>query len=328
LLNRPRNDVATALNRAVFRRNLADPFCLPDFRAASALLVASDYSGEHAKSPFLVSSWLFVAQNALGPWEQARSRVRRQYLGKRRMSYKGLGDKMKAKALGPFLETADRIPGLCVTLAVHKRLGGVAEGIDTSQPGFAEFALWPRASLSKAVELAHFLGVLLASLSRPNQDVLWFSDQDEIAANTARLSQLTKLVAVTCSDYLEFSLGNLRCGTTASDAPDHGLEDLAAIPDLVAGALAECVSLDPRPDPPEPEARWDSQRLSAKANAVVRWFFRRPTELKRLACVIEPGAPEAWCRVSFLKLTERGRVAQQPDAPDERALAQSPPARR
>jgi hypothetical protein len=125
LMNRPRNDLASAVNSAVFRRNLADPFCLPDLRSADTILVASDYSGEHAASPYFVSTWLFAAEDTLRPWEAARSSVRDRYLSNRRMSYKGLNDTVKRKGLMPFLEAADSIPGLCVGLAVHKGLPGV-----------------------------------------------------------------------------------------------------------------------------------------------------------------------------------------------------------
>src|ERR1039457_1632510 len=82
----------------------------------------------------------------------------------------------------------------------------------------------------------------IAGLSQKNQDVFWFSDEDEIAANPQRLTLLTKMWANVISNYPVHSLRHLKCGTTRSDDGSNEIEDFAAIPDLVAGALSDLLT--------------------------------------------------------------------------------------
>ena len=72
--------------------------------------------------------------------------------------------------------------------------------------------------------------------------MFWFSDEDEIAANPQRLTLLTKLWANVISNYTVHSLRHLKCGTTGSDDGSNEIEDFAAIPDLVAGALSDLLT--------------------------------------------------------------------------------------
>jgi hypothetical protein len=97
--------------------------------------------------------------------------------------------------------------------------------------------------LDKAFFAVHVLGVLLAGLAAPGQNVMWFTDEDSIAANDDRVRELTQLFAWISSQYLTFNLGHCRCGTSKCDDGSRQIEDFLAIPDMIAGALAEQMQL-------------------------------------------------------------------------------------
>ena len=83
---------------------------------------------------------------------------------------------------------------------------------------------------------------------------------------------------------------DIRCGTTKSDDGSRQLEDLASIPDLVAGTLTETVGEQRRQGllagggiaTPPP------QRLQSKVVKLMIWFATNRKPLKRLVFVIEP----------------------------------------
>lgn len=83
------------------------------------------------------------------------------------------------------------------------------------------------------------MAVLTSRYSRPGQDLFLFVDEDAIAANDAQLTSLTKVIGNIVSHYLDHELGHIRVGTSRSENRDLILEDLLAIPDLAAGAVAE-----------------------------------------------------------------------------------------
>jgi hypothetical protein len=108
---------------------------------------------------------------------------------------------------------------------------------------------WKPNVQERLLRVLHLSAFLLSGLSVPGQDVLWIIDEDDIAANVTKLTDLTELFARALSSYSSHTLGHIRCGTTAT-ADDGGLalEDLTAIADLTTGALGElCNVLDLSP---------------------------------------------------------------------------------
>ncbi|HEY1938706.1 MAG TPA: hypothetical protein VGJ33_12285 [Candidatus Angelobacter sp.] len=217
------------------------PINLPD---AERLLVASDYSGAHRGSAYDVYTTLVADASSCAAWLESRAHIRAQFLSQnRRMSYKALNDGQKRRALGPFLAAADQISGICASFAISKAAGTIFQADDQPHnPELSECLEWPKPLFERTFRIVHIVSFFIAGLSRPNQDVLWFSDEDEIAASPKRLIFLTKLWANVLSNYAVHSFRHLRCGTTASDDGSNSIEDLAAIPDLVAGALSDLLT--------------------------------------------------------------------------------------
>lgn len=223
-----------------------DPHIIPDLRSAETLIVASDYSGQHKASGFDTYTFLFANLAVWPEWERARREVRRIHVAEgRRISFKKLGDVVKRRMLPDFLRAANVLPGLCVSVVIDKTLQSMFSEtgkLDRSGPEYTAFARYTSDGLEKLLRIVHLTSFFLAGLTRPAQNVIWFTDQDDIAPNTQGVAILTEIWSRVLSHYLQHSLGHVRCGTTESDNGSLEIEDLAAISDLVAGAVTEAVN--------------------------------------------------------------------------------------
>lgn len=306
----PPRTVFSILNQDLVNLSRKHAWSLPDLRDAPALLLGSDYSGETRDSQYMVYSFLVTNSAAWGEWEPLRLKVREQLLGdSRRMAFKRLSDERRWQALGPFLSAADRLGGLSFSVAINKKCGSLFAGdapLDLGNPDFACFRKWKPAVIEKACVVVNFLGFLLGGLAADGQDVFWFTDEDSIGANDERVGELTRLFAWGASSHLGFSLGHCRCGTARCDNGTGQIEDLLAIPDLVAGAVAEQMKLRGNDPPGMPAAFWLRRGdYSAKTSAISWWFGRSQEALKRLFCVLDPGQDGRGGIVSWFHFHDR-----------------------
>ncbi len=222
------------------------PNLFPDLRNGQTIFIGSDFSGQHKLARYETLSFLFADIEDCSQWENLRQQLRKNYLADgRRMSYKNLRDSKKRNILIHFLNAADNIPGLLVTILIDKKIGSLftfENHLDTSSPEFMQFKHWKRNTFEKLLRVIHFVSCFLNGLSRENQDVLWFIDEDEIVANENRLKEFVKIFGQICSNYLKHGLGNLRIGTTKSDTGRRDIEDLVSVTDFAAGALCQVLS--------------------------------------------------------------------------------------
>lgn len=227
------------LNKQIREQTDGHPDLLPDFDPSQPLLAFSDYSGSHAGASFDAYSFLLIQPDALARWQPIRKAVRLGLgMSHRRMSFKGLEDGVKARALVPWLRMFQEMPGFLATVLVEKTLGPLGS-VDQLQRDEPVYGAVKRQVLERMLRVCHLLSVFIGGLSSPYQNLLWISDQDEIAPNPGRLALLTKTFARVCSAYVPHPLGHLRCGTTLLDNGTLDTEDLTSLPDLVAGTLAE-----------------------------------------------------------------------------------------
>ena len=207
------------------------------------IALMSDYGGEHRKSSYEVTSILVLDSENTGQWEYMRREIRLKKLkDSRRMSFKNLGDQRRKQAFEPFLLAANSITGVCASFAIHKEV----KFLCTNPKQFGEFIQqfeleggWNAKALDHLIRLVHFICLLIAGLSQPNQNVYWISDEGSFFANTPRCQDVTRLASYFTSYYVKHQLGELGIGTTQIDEDNLRLEDLAAVPDLVAGAVAD-----------------------------------------------------------------------------------------
>jgi hypothetical protein len=272
-----------AIDASLVRAQAQDPGLFPDFQSAPTVLIASDYSGSHSAAAHEAYSFLLLTPDAWAAWEPERSALRSATGFSRSMSFKKLTDRKRLKVLPYFFLAAGQLHGLLISLLVEKQVGTLFANRATisKDPSFAH---WKPGPLEKLLRVTHFLGFLLAGITSPDQDVLWFTDEDEIAANKLKLGDLTRVLALASSHLLPHKLGRLRCGTAASDNGSLELEDLVAIPDLVSGALSELWSKAQLPTSelivPPPET------LSPKARLILDWFSDARLPLRRIVLSI------------------------------------------
>ena len=257
----------------------------------SHLMVGSDYSGDHGNSRFRVYSYLVVDTDASASWPNVRRRMRQTYLRDgRRMSFKALGDKVRKRALIPFLETAEEFSGHLVAIVVTKELTKMSAPFDhakwVSQFGFD--SSWSPTAFEAMCRTAHMFALLLGLWSRPMTHVTWITDEDAIAANESRLDDTHRMAASLTSLYLPHRMGVFAMNTTAIDEADRAVEDFVAIPDLAAGMLSEVfgkIQFDGAL-PSSPNVKLPSD-FSEKSQIISSWFWWPHSSLQRTCILID-----------------------------------------
>ncbi len=277
---------------SVERRN---PNAFPNLRRAECLFVASDYGGEHGGAKFQTIAFLLADIAECAAWQSTREQVRASgLLGRRRMAFKNINDGFRARALYDFLESANSISGIVIVFAIHKPVGSLFGSGNKLDPTTLEFE--PLQTLSspvaeKLMRVVTLLGLLIAGFSAPDQDVLWATDEDAIAANASRVQYLVDAFARVSSNLLDHGLRHLRVATAKQDKGDLSLEDLLAIPDIAAGGISDVMSSTfVHGAPPSGLEFPRSDATSPKARRVLDWFADSTRPLRRLVIVIDQTA--------------------------------------
>lgn len=263
---------------------------LPTFQGKD-VWVFSDYSGQQKASDFSVIAMLLMDADASPEWPRARSAVRSRFLSDgRRMSFKGLNDKRKQAALVPFLEAADLLFGLLAVVAIHKDVQCLCSGEEAVSTYDATLQLegrWNEKSFESMLRICHFVSLIVAGLT-VQREVIWITDQDEFIANAPKTRDVSRIAAGILTAYAPCPRRTVQFGSTAVDEADRGLEDLTAVPDIVAGATAEFVtylwrasdgvlSLDEWPGPPN---------VTTKTDVIMTWWSQAVVTLRRILWVI------------------------------------------
>jgi hypothetical protein len=222
------------------------PGIIPDLRRTPSFFIGSDTGGLHSSAEYEVTGFLCSNLEALGDWERDRSKLRATLLpDSRRMSYKGLNDKHRRRALVPFLHAANRISGLLFVIAIDRHVRTIFDapfGISESVKQVPELQRWKSQSIERLMRTIHVASLLTRGLSAEGQDLWWFTDEDEIAANEERLRLMVNLFAVVSSHCLSHNMRHMRIGTTKSDTGRRDIEDYVAICDLASGTVQDCLA--------------------------------------------------------------------------------------
>lgn len=209
--------------------------------------IFSDYGGQHKASKYETISALYIDLEASQKWEIERRQLRQQLLpDRRRMSFKSLNDRYRQEALIPFLQTADGIVGLLVTLIISKSIGELCVGRKDFEIAKTSLGLqlqWRIEALERTLRIVHLIGLLIGGLSRPSQNIYWISDEDSLFANIKRSQDLSRILGKITRFYVQHELGELGLGTTIVDPGDRFEEDAVAIADLTAGGMAEAANI-------------------------------------------------------------------------------------
>lgn len=94
-----------------------------------AMVIASDYSGQHQGTSHEAYSFLITTDFALQRWLPTLARFRERWLPDgRRISFKRVKEPLRWRALLPFLRTIEALPGNVLTFLVDRRVGSFCAG--------------------------------------------------------------------------------------------------------------------------------------------------------------------------------------------------------
>lgn len=251
--------------------------------------VTSDYSGFEKGNKYVVISILLADLVYCNEWEMSRRIIRQKYLHNRRMSYKKLNDKKREVALLPFLDAAGTINGLCASLIINKKIGGLVTTRHTLYELKKTIDIegnWNINQFERMVRVTHFVSLLLAGLVKPKHSIIWITDDDEIVGGEARKADCARLVSSFTSAYVKHELGTLHMGTTALNEGDYLEEDFAAIPDLIAGSLSDYMTeMTKNRNWLDSDSIVDTEKM--KSRRIISWLTRIPKRLNHINLVFE-----------------------------------------
>jgi len=280
------------LSTIIARAEDSNPGLIPDLRRNDALVVASDYGGEHRAAQWASYSYLITDRDAVAQWAPLVRSLRKQLLPDgRRLAFKHLGDRIRMRALGPFLSVANDLRGLSASFLVHHQVASLfgSARLDPASLSYEPLRAYPSQIVEKLLRVTHFLALLIAGTSAHGQDLLWITDEDAIAPNMPGLHVLTDVIGRATASLLDHDMRHLRVATARSDPGDQSVEDLLALPDLVAGVLPAHLAelLGDHGAPPAGFFLPRPDRVPPKQRVLLDWFSDNTQSLKRLVILVD-----------------------------------------
>lgn len=275
----------------------------PNGPRGQQLFLAADFSGTHSGPLYTTYAFLLLDLDRNSWWMKAQRVFRMEGLkGGRRLSFKALNDGARRRALLPFLLMADEIEGTLIVVAISKDDDSIFQPVPDNADR-SLIAAWKRSVHEHLMRVTHLSALCVSLCSRPDQDLIWICDQDDVASNDAQVTALTKLFAHIWGHVTEHSLRHLKLGNTRSDDGSRTIEDLTAIPDLAAGAVSELLSHMRRQGlfPVQGIFNRLPLGLSAKTHKLLRWLSTTDRPLRRMVVVIDESEART-SRATLLKL--------------------------
>lgn len=253
--------------------------------------ISSDYSFDNPKTAFDVIGMVFADPARSPGYFEAQQRVRRDYLPDgRTMGFKSMNDKIRRKAFFPFLSAADHLEGLCASVAIDRRIKRLLTAPDTLETwGGSEWlqSSWKPDVFEQLMRVTHFVATFIAGLSKPNQLITWYSDDDAIIPNDTHAHDTGSIFTRLLHLYSPHTFGQVAIGRTSLDEEDCLLEDLGGLADLAAGCSAEYLTDVVKAYGDIPSAiELPAPDTNARTENFLTWFWREHRPLRRFATVI------------------------------------------
>jgi hypothetical protein len=289
-LNAPKFGLANRVSDMIAALEWRQPGSMADVRGSSELLVACDFAGSHKGAKFEGFGFLIGAIAGAAAWMEKRRQVRESFLSDgRRMAYKSLNDERRRKALLPFLAAANAFPANLFVFLISKEIRQLFD-----DPGnevlFPELIVavrtWKAQPFHRLLLVATLGSILVSGLSGAMQDILWITDQDEIAPNPKQHDHAGHVIHHCLSTYAPRNSGLLAFLTTEGKFDDFMLEDVVAIPDLAAGALINALDSNPVTSP---SGFWlpGSNDSPLKSKSILWWLADDRQALRRFVVVLD-----------------------------------------
>ena len=177
-LRRPELGPLDRISNLICREEWRDQDLLTSVRGGPTLLIASDYGGAHRRFAYETLSFLVVDLAFIWLWDEFRRRIRKRLLRDgRRIAFKSLTERHSASAVIPFLRASNTIPGLLITFCVSKnRTDLLSQPFPTEEQSVLELGDWDRKSFARLTRISALGAMIVACMSAPNQNLLWFTD--------------------------------------------------------------------------------------------------------------------------------------------------------
>ncbi|UNV91859.1 MULTISPECIES: hypothetical protein [unclassified Comamonas] len=234
--------ISEVLNR-IFQQSIKD---LPDFSDDTKIAVMSDYGGEHDGAHFNTYSFLFLAYNKVGPFEEKSAELRKKY-GYSEFKYKDLKSGPKARALEEYLRLVDNfIHGAIITIAIDKRIASMFGASKTKtqaamvkQLQNAGLGIWKGEVAEKLLRVTNIIAAFASLLTHEGHDLLWYSDRDTINENGKKrdFNHTQLILSRVLHMYLPHKLKTI--GISRSFDKKSHLDDLLSVPDFAAGVIQD-----------------------------------------------------------------------------------------
>jgi hypothetical protein len=290
-----------------------DPSLIPDLSKDKTIFIFSDYS--RAEEHYQTYSFYVFGRSGADYFNAVRKLLREDFrLGRRRISFKQLNDKIKLKALSAFLEIAGAIDGFVLTFAVDNRIKYMfAEQFIRVAPEL--FSSVKKRVVEDMLRVVHFGAQAIMLAFSTGQNIVWFTDSDQIVANEKYEQLFGRIAEATIrTKFLpDEKVGHIGFGLTSVDDGSLEIEDFAAVPDLVAGALCETLSkLAQSGHRITPKIVLNRPHVSKKTNLICEWISKHQCPLKKFGVVFDKTGTNAedW-RPIFFHIKNLNSVAEQ-----------------
>jgi len=211
------------------------------------------------------------------------------------MSFKQLNDKIKLRALSAFVEIAGAIDGFVLTFAVDNRIQSMfAEQFILVAPEL--FSSVKKRVLEDMLRVVHFGAQAIMLAFSTGQNIVWFTDSDHIVANEKHEQLFGKIAeGIIRTKFLpDEKVGSIGFKLTSVDDGSLEIEDFAAVPDLVAGALCETLSkLAQAGLRVIPKIILNRPNVSKKTNLICEWINKHQCPLKKFGVVFDKVGPDS-----------------------------------
>ena len=290
-LSRPELGLADLISDHISSSRSITNNCLRSLQSAPTLLLFSDYGGAHKDARYEVLSILVSTLDGIQGFNSERRRLREGPLGpERRMSYEALNDRVRMRSLPDYLDALDQLEGLLINFALDKHATGRLSEDYIADTASGHLSKWASRSFRKLTRVGNLAAILIEGVRCDHQNIVWISDEDEIAPNEPKHIEATRVLGHFLSHYCSGPMGHFRFGTTASDTGNRLIEDLAATPDLAAGCIGEVLSLlAPHPQSSSVERLFlpPGTDLPDKVVGIATWLAGSTTALKKLNLVVD-----------------------------------------
>ena len=208
VISQPDFGLAAVISDAISGSEAVIENSIRSLRRSRTLLMFSDYGGEHKGARYEVFSYLVTTPVGFSGFDAERVQLRRAGLGvERRMAYKALNDRVRLRSLTGYLEAADRLAGVLISFAVDKRATHRFNEIYKPETAFGTLGLWTAKPFGKLSRVAHLAAIVIEGLRADGQDLIWITDEDEIAPNPTKHAEATRFLGHIFSSYCTGDMG-------------------------------------------------------------------------------------------------------------------------